>query len=139
MVRQSRVVGGGLGAPLTAVLEEENDAVGASDVTRCSEGGGSIESNSNESNSNVGAVGGDEVQEDSTESNFFSMWSQNIESRRDAANSRLCRGREWISEVMSDRVARNRAARSEVLREGREKLLVFQRSKEEVRKSRADG
>ena len=40
---------------------------------------------------------------------------------------------------MSDRVARNRAARSEVVREGREKLLVFQRSKEEVRKSRADG
>ena len=61
MVRQSRVVGGVLGAPLTAVLEEENDAVGASDVTRCSEGGGSIELNSNESNSNVGAVGGDEV------------------------------------------------------------------------------
>ena len=129
MVRQSRVVGGVLGAPLTAVLEEGNDAEEASDVTRCSEGGGSIESHRD---SNVGAVGGNGVQESSTESNFFSMWSQNIESRRDAANSRLCRGREWISEVMSERVARNRVARSEVLREGREKLSASQRSKEEA-------
>ena len=116
MVRQSRVVGGVLGAPLTAVLEEENDAVGASDVTRCSEGGGSIESHRDP---NVGAADGDGVQQGSTESNFFSMWSQNIKSRQDAANSRLRRGREWISEVMSERVARNRVARSEVLREGR--------------------
>ena len=54
-MRQSRVVGGVLGAPLTAVLEEGKDAVGESDVTRCSEGGGSTESNSN------------------AESNFFSM------------------------------------------------------------------
>ena len=60
MVRQSRVVGGGLGAPLTAVLEEENDAVEVSDVTRRSEGGGSIESHRD---SNVGAVGGVGVQE----------------------------------------------------------------------------
>ena len=134
-MRQSRVVGGVLGAPLTAVLEGGNDAREASDVTRCSEGGGSIES---QCDSNVGVATGDGVQESSTESNFFSMWSQNIESRRDAANSRRCRGREWISKVMSDRVASIRASKSKVLREGREKLLVFQRSKEEVRKSRAD-
>ena len=134
-MRQSRVVGGVLGAPLTAVLEGGNDAREASDVTRCSGGGGSIES---QCDSNVGVVGGNGVQESSTESNFFSMWSQNIESRRDAANSRRCRGREWISKVMSDRVSSIRAAKSKVLREGREKLLVLQRSKEEARKSRAD-
>ena len=36
---------------------------------------------------------------------------------------------------MSSRVKCDRVARSEVLREGREKLIAFQRSKEEARKS----
>ena len=52
------MLGGGVGASLATVLEEENDSVEASGVIRCSEGEGSVESKSNsnvESNSNAGA------------------------------------------------------------------------------------
>ena len=116
------------GAPLVVVLEEGSGVVGASDVNRSSDGGGSAELRHD---SNVGAAGG--VAE--TCESRASKWSRGIKSRADAADSRLRKGREWISDVMSSRVAGDRVARSEVLREGREKLIAFQRSKEEARKS----
>ena len=149
-------MGGERGAPLEAVLEEGSDVREASDVNRCSDGEGSTESHRDSNvcaaggggvnrcsdggggtgscrDSNVGASGGGA----GTQESRASMWSRGIKSRKDAADSRLRKGREWISEVMSSRVARDLVAKSEVLRERREKLIAFQRSKEEARKSRA--
>ena len=139
-------MGGERGAPLEAVLEEGSGVGEASNVNRCSDGGGSTESHRD---SNVGAAGGGGVHRCSaggggagsrcdsnvgasgggagTQESWASMWSRDIKSRKDAADSRLRKGREWISEVMSSRVARDRVARSEVLREGREKLIAFKR------------
>ena len=98
------MVGGQRGAPLAAVLEEGSGVVGASDVNRSSDGGGSTELLHD---SNVGAAGG--VGE--THESFASKWARGIKSRADVADSRRRKGREWISDVMSSRVTRDRAAR----------------------------
>ena len=79
------MMGGERGAPLVAVLEEGSGVVGASDVNRSSDGGGSTESRRG---SNVGAAGG---VADTRESRA-SKWSRGIKSRADAADSRLCKG-----------------------------------------------
>ena len=115
-------------APLEVVLEEGSGEVEASDVSQGSDGGGGSESCGD---SNVGATGGVA----GTPESWASKWSRSIKSREDTAASHLRKGREWIGEVMSSRVKGDRVARSEVLREGREKLIAFQRSKEEARKS----
>ena len=81
--------------------------MGASDVNRSSDGGGGTESRCD---SNVGAASG--VAE--THQSRASKWSRGIKSREDAADSRLRKGREWISEVLSSRVTGDRVARSEV-------------------------
>ena len=94
------------------------------------EGGGSSDVGLRR-DSSVGAAGG--VGE--TRESFASKWARGIKSRADAADSRRRKGRGWISGVMSDCVTRDRAARSAVLREGREKLASFRRSKEEARVS----
>ena len=80
----------------------------------------------------VGATGG--VAE--TPESWVRKWARSIKSREDVATSRLLKGREWIGKVMSSRVKSDRVARSEVLRKGRERLVAFQRSEEEARKSR---
>ena len=136
--------------------------VGSSDVNRSSDDGGST---GLRHDSNVGAAGsvgkthesfastwarGIKPRADAGDSNvgaadgvgelhesFASKWARGIKSRADAADSRRRKGREWISNVMSSRVTRDREARRDVLREGRKKLAAFQRSTEEARKSRA--
>ena len=94
------MAGGKRGAPLAVVLEEGSGVVGAFDVNRSSDGGGSAELRHD---TNVGAAGG--VGE--TRESFSSKWARGIKSRADAADSRRRKGREWISGVMSSRVTRN--------------------------------
>ena len=98
-------MGGERDAPLAAVFDEGSGVVGASDVNRSSDGGGSTESRRD---SNVGATGGVA----GTPESWARKWSRSIKSRKDAADSRLRKGREWISEVMSSRVTGNRVATS---------------------------
>ena len=77
---------------------EGSGVVRASDVNWISDGGGSAELRHD---SNVGAAGG--VGE--TRESFASKWARGIKSRADAADSRRRKGREWISSVMSSRLA----------------------------------